>query len=138
MNVCVDVYFKNCWLLMLTNEYEYDNFVEKSIFMKSSNVCSLTSYHSWWWIQFKMDFCCSISCSFNICCSNGSFLLVLISLYFLLHLFVLRRWCFKWLEVDRFYCSYFVCSRTARFSCCYYLFFNVWDGYNSDLHQRII
>jgi hypothetical protein len=29
------VYFKNCWLLMLTNEYEYDNFVEKAFLWKA-------------------------------------------------------------------------------------------------------
>jgi len=40
MNVCVDVYFINCWLLMLTNEYEYNDFGKKAFYEKLK--CLLT------------------------------------------------------------------------------------------------
>ena len=53
MNVCVDVYLKNCWLLMLTNEYEYNEFGTKAFYEKLK--CLLTDVISYFVVFTYQD-----------------------------------------------------------------------------------
>ena len=110
MNVCVDVYLKNCWLLMLTNEYEYNEFGTKAFYEKLK--CLLTDVISYFVVFTYQD---------------GNLVAQLVALF----KFVAQMLAFvvfaaysgdvikNYFEVDQLFARIFICSVAAQVSCWY-------------------
>jgi len=128
MNVCVDVYLKNCWLLMLTNEYEYNEFGTKAFYEKLK--CLLTDVISYFVVFTYQD---------------GNLVAQLVALFkFVAQMLAFVVFCciFRRCHSKLFWSWSVVCSYFYLLCCCssflLRFFFNVWDGYIWDLHQQII
>jgi len=110
MNVCVDVYLKNCWLLMLTNEYEYNEFGTKAFYEKLK--CLLTDVISYFVVFTYQD-------GNLVAQLVALFKLVAQMLAFCCFSCIFRRCHSKCLEVDQLFARIFICSVAAQVSCWY-------------------
>jgi len=110
MNVCVDVYLKNCWLLMLTNEYEYNEFGTKAFYEKLK--CLLTDVISYFVVFTYQD-------GNLVAQLVALFKLVAQMLAFCCFSCIFRRCHSKYLEVDQLFARIIICSVAAQVSCWY-------------------